>query len=428
MMSGREKTGHWEVGQMNIFVSHIAEERKAAIALKRALESVTPQLSVWVSSLDIQPGQKWMDELALKLKKTKAIIVLCSAKSLERPWVNFESGFGAGKNVPVIPVCHSGLLPDQVPQPLKAFQALDLREARDCLELVKRLAQISGISAPEFDAVEMVRQLSPGASARSGQIGLSLAHGQGRWPSDYRPSLFAPQDAGLAQRWVFRELRSEDHLIAAEMSELSGLVVGSPLGAAMTAGCQTEIVEWVHGGGRLLLLGYELGDRHHNANLGALAQRFGLHPMPDIVGPSVDAGVKKAARPYGKEVALDPTVADPHDFTRDIVALRLANLQTVMLDPEATAWLKVGGNAVYRPARGSSIYNGDLFSQRGDSEVITCVPWIPVAAQAPSPLCGRGAVHFIGTWDLLPPQTAPADPRTILVDRLLNWLAGKEAR
>src|SRR5215207_6930668 len=120
------------------------------------------------------------------------------------------------------------------------------------------------------------------------------------------------------------------------MSELSGLIIGSPFRAAMSAHCVTEIAEWVHGGGRLLLLGYELGDRHHNANLGALAQHFGFHPMPDIVGPPPGSGGELAEKPYGRRIALDPAAADPHDFTRDIADLRLANLQTVMLETEAT--------------------------------------------------------------------------------------------
>ncbi|MBY5883992.1 toll/interleukin-1 receptor domain-containing protein [Rhizobium leguminosarum] len=414
---------------MKIFVSHIAEEATSASALKRALEGVLPQLGAWVSSVDVEPGDDWMAKLGLELKEAKAIVALCSLKSLERPWINFESGFGAGNGLPVIPVCHAGLGRDKVPPPLSRFQALDLREAADCSKLVRRLAKICDIPEPEFDADDMVQQLSPRALVRSGRIGVSLAHQQDRWPFDpTKLTLFAPREAGFAERWKFRELRGEDRLVAAEMAELSGLVVGSPFRAAMSTQCVTEIVEWVHGGGRLLLLGYELGDRHHNANLGTLAQRFGFHPMPDIVGPSwLNAG-ERTEKPYGRVVTLEAAAADPHELTRDITELRLANLQTVMVDPEATAWLKVGRNAIYRTAPRTVIYEreGTFGSPGGRSfEAITGASWIPVAAEAPSGLCGRGAVHFIGTWDLLPPLTEPADQRTILVERLLNWLSGK---
>jgi hypothetical protein len=77
--------------------SHIAEEAGAASALKGALERVLPQLGAWVSSVDIAPGEDWITARSRVLGEAKAIIALCSPKSLDRPWVNFESGFGAGK-------------------------------------------------------------------------------------------------------------------------------------------------------------------------------------------------------------------------------------------------------------------------------------------------------------------------------------------
>jgi hypothetical protein len=413
---------------MRVIVSHIREEAETANALKRALQRVLPQLDAWVSSVDIDPGEPWMAVLGSKLAAAKAVISLCSLKSLDRAWVNFESGFGAGRNVPVIPVCHANLLRYQVPDPLSRFQALDLKEADDCRKLVRRLAEICEINAPQFDADDMVRQLSPHVRERTSQIGVSIAHHQDRWPLDpNKPNLFAPCSARLDQRWSFRVLRDENRFIATEdMAELSGLILGSPFRRAMSAHYMTEIVEWVQDGGRLLLLGYELGDRHHNANLGALAQRFGLHPMPDIVGPSQVASGQQAEKPFGKQIALDPAAADPHELTHGISELRWTNLQTVMVEPEAIAWLRVGGNAIYRTAHGTVIYekDGTFGSPGGRSfEVISGAAWVPVAAQAPSGLCGRGAVHFIGTWDLLPGKDEPADERTTLVERLLDWLS-----
>jgi hypothetical protein len=387
-----------------------------------------PELSVWVSSTDLDLGGNWTVELERALREAKAIITLCSAKSLERPWLNYESGFGAGKNVPVIPVCHAGLARDRVPKPLSDFLAVDLREADGWRRLVRRLAELCGVPEPQFDAEAMKQRLSPRVSARTGEIGLSWAHRQAKWPDKGERSLFSPESAGLDKRWNFRKLENEDQLVAAEMSELSGLIVGSPFRAAMSSRCITEIVEWVRDGGRLLLLGYELGDRHHNANLGELARRFGLHPMPDIVGPSVDAKGGRARKPYDEEIELDPDDADPHDLTHGLGKLCLVNLQTVMLDPGATAWLKIGSNAVYRIAQGGRVrYEDGIFGSPtgAEFEVITGAPWIPVAAQAPRGLCGQGAVHFIGTWDLLPPRADSADPRTVLVERLLDWLAGK---
>src|SRR3954454_22859391 len=135
---------------MRAFVSHIAEEAASASALKGALERLLPKMGAWVSSVDVEAGDDWMVRLRQVLEESKAILALCSHKSLDRPWVNFESGFGAGKEVPVIPVCHAGLGRDEVPQPLSRFQALDLREAADCRKLVRRLARICEVPEPEF--------------------------------------------------------------------------------------------------------------------------------------------------------------------------------------------------------------------------------------------------------------------------------------
>src|SRR5215216_275075 len=110
------------------------------------------------------------------------------------------------------------------------------------------------MAEPAFDVDKMMKQLSPRVPKRTGRIGVSLAHHQDRWPLDLnKPTLFAPGKAGLDERWEFRKLREEDRLIAADMAELSGLILASPVRAEMSLHCVTEIVEWVRGGGRLLL-------------------------------------------------------------------------------------------------------------------------------------------------------------------------------
>ncbi len=51
------------------------------------------------------------------------------------------------------------------------------------------------------------------------------------------------------------------------------------------------------------MLGYELGDLHHKANLNDLAVRFGLRFHTDIVAP---AGWKpEKGKPYGRLVKLE---------------------------------------------------------------------------------------------------------------------------
>jgi hypothetical protein len=97
-------------------------------------------------------GVKWLQQLDLELGKAAVLLILASPTSVTRPWVNFEAGAGWSKNVPVVPICHSGMLPGQLPLPLsllQAFQASDPARVRD---LYKVIADATGCASPDFDA------------------------------------------------------------------------------------------------------------------------------------------------------------------------------------------------------------------------------------------------------------------------------------
>ncbi len=225
---------------------------------------------------------------------------------------------------------------------------------------MQRLAEIGGLTpAPGFDGDEFAARFSrPPIVGRRRQVGIMLAHGQRGWPLRGQPTLFDdPVAADLAQPDSprFRLFYGEEQFAASAKADLSGLVVGSPRRASLSADFITEVEDWGCEGGRLLLLGYELGDRHHAANRGELAQRFGVHPMPDIVGPP-NAGSKKL---YDELVTLLTAEADPHPFTKELGPIVLRNVQTAMLQPGATAWLRVGRNVVYRPTQASVQYQPD---------------------------------------------------------------------
>ena len=175
-------------------------------------------------------------------------------------------------------------------------------------------------------------------------------------------------------------------------------------------------------GGRLLLLGFELGDRHHDGNLEDLARHFGIHPAADIVGPRSHGPTK----PY--DVPVDFQVADgePHPLTQNLSTIRLSNVQTIRVEPGGTEWLRVGKNVVYRPTRSSVVYRQGTLTQPRSQEFDQNVEagWLPVAVEAPSGLCGDGAVHAMGTWDLLRrPNARHNEDNLRLLERLLDWLS-----
>jgi hypothetical protein len=248
---------------MKIFVSHIREEKTAAVALKARLEAALPGVTVWVSSVDLGPGTPWLQTLETHLKGAKAVIVLCSRQSAGKPWINFEGGFGHGKHLPVIPVCHRGLQRGKLPHPMSIFQSCDVADPDDCAALVTRLATILGAEVAEsFNPATITRALEPKLD-RQHAIGIMLAHRQEEWVMKGE-SLFrkpASLPAILWDRWNFQPILSEDKIAAAELGNLSGMIVGSPWRSTISSESIDELVDWVHGGGRMLLLGFELGDR-----------------------------------------------------------------------------------------------------------------------------------------------------------------------
>src|SRR5437660_11931897 len=108
--------------RFGVFVSHITEEAHLARKIKQHMEQALPGASTFVSAEDIRLGEDWRVSLKKALDGTKALVVLCSPRSIRRPWVNFESGSGWARGVRVIPVCHSGLKKADLPDPLKIFQ------------------------------------------------------------------------------------------------------------------------------------------------------------------------------------------------------------------------------------------------------------------------------------------------------------------
>jgi hypothetical protein len=184
------------------------------------------------------------------------------------------------------------------------------------------------------------------------------------------------------------------------------------------------VVRWVRRGGRLLMLGYELGDRHHDGNLGALAVHFGVQLQTDIVGPVGHP----ATKPYGVPVDFDVSEAEPLELTVGLASIRLANIQTMQVDPGGAEWLRVGRNVVCRPKRDAVDYREGTLSQPGVQavDVNSAAGWVPVAVEAPAGLCGSGGVHVIGTWEILGKNGAFKDRQdnVTLLTRLLDWLSG----
>ncbi len=149
---------------MKVFISHIHEEERLAISLKEWIETTfTEQCRAFVSSHpeDIALGQKWLDEIDQALSEANLLLILCSPLSVSRPWINFEAGCGFNKKVPIIPICHSGQLKNELPSPLSTFQSIKLEKSSSCKELITSLAKYMNIKRlPRISFEEMFNEIN----------------------------------------------------------------------------------------------------------------------------------------------------------------------------------------------------------------------------------------------------------------------------
>lgn len=143
-----------------VFIAHIPAEKKIAIALKELVEAqFLNMMEVFVSSSpkSLTAGDRWFDRITTALKECAIEIVIASPASVKRPWINFECGAGYIRDIPVIPVCHSGMTPPNLPEPLNQLQAVIATEESELqLMLLPVLAKAIGSGVPEVDFSDFI--------------------------------------------------------------------------------------------------------------------------------------------------------------------------------------------------------------------------------------------------------------------------------
>ncbi len=145
-----------------IFISHITEEAEIANRLKEFVErKFLRTVDVFASSHEqsIRLGDEWFKAIKDSISKCELMIVVCSEISVARPWINFESGAGWVRGIPVIPLCHSGLAPGRLPVPLSSLQAGMLNEQSDLQKLFGRIASVARIDSPLADDEQFFAQV-----------------------------------------------------------------------------------------------------------------------------------------------------------------------------------------------------------------------------------------------------------------------------
>lgn len=118
-------------------------------------------LDTFVSSdgTSIPAGSRWFDAINNALNNSAVQISLCSPKSIHRPWINFEAGCSWIRNIPVIPLCHSGLTKGQLPVPISLLQAGDIDNESDLRTAFSTLTSILGCAQPIINYEEIIEKV-----------------------------------------------------------------------------------------------------------------------------------------------------------------------------------------------------------------------------------------------------------------------------
>jgi hypothetical protein len=142
------------VPKLHVFLSYRSVEARFADVLKvHLIRDFIGLVEVFLASdtTSVAAGTHWLEEVIEGLQRSQLHIVLCSRRSVERPWINYEVGAAGVRGIPVVPLCHSGLVPGQLPVPLSQSEGGVLTEAAALRKLYVRVAALIGSAVPQVD-------------------------------------------------------------------------------------------------------------------------------------------------------------------------------------------------------------------------------------------------------------------------------------
>lgn len=146
-----------------IFLSHITEEAAIAEFFKEVIDaSFLGMVEVFQSSdqESLPLGKNWLDGITEALRNCELMLVFCSPYSVERPWINFEGGAGWARDIRVIPICHSGMRPVDLPIPLSLLQGVVGSDAGSLSPVIDMVAQLLESKVPVVDCERLAENVA----------------------------------------------------------------------------------------------------------------------------------------------------------------------------------------------------------------------------------------------------------------------------
>lgn len=157
-----------------IFLSHASDDHTTADYLRGRLIDAVPDSHVFLASRpgDIPVGADWLTTIKKELAASDAYMVLLTRASVQRPWVQFETGAAWMSDRTLVTVVAGPLEKQDVPMPLSSFQLYSLsvaEEARHVFDaLGGHLSDPDGFSARIRELMRTAAESSEGASGWMG--------------------------------------------------------------------------------------------------------------------------------------------------------------------------------------------------------------------------------------------------------------------
>jgi TIR domain len=149
--------------KLEVFLSHRTTEARFADLIKERLEEDFFGIINLFYSNDITSvpvGTDWDEGLLEGLRRATVMLALCSKHSVKLPWINFEVGGAATRGVEIIPLCHSGIEPDQLPASMTRKQAVTLTSPKSLERWYVRLSALIGCRVPSVDFDVLAEQFA----------------------------------------------------------------------------------------------------------------------------------------------------------------------------------------------------------------------------------------------------------------------------
>jgi hypothetical protein len=171
--------------KLEIFVSHRTVEAKFADALRTHLRRDflgIPKFFISTDVTSVPAGSQWYQEVLDALRRAHLLLAICSSESVKLPWINYETGGACAREVEVIPLCHSGMTPPQLPVPLSMLEGLVLTDATGLEKLYTRISAVIGCDVPKADFEQLSGLFTEleNEYSRQRQVEASASHQQER--------------------------------------------------------------------------------------------------------------------------------------------------------------------------------------------------------------------------------------------------------